>query len=483
MIMTSFLCFLFCFVLIGLSSSFKKQATKEDYLLATHNIKPWQVALASVATNSSGYMFIGLIGFTYLTGLSSAWVMIGWVFGDLIASLFIHEQLRRHSEQSKALSFASALSRWHGTDYKLLRLIGGIITVIFLGVYAAAQLKAGSKAMEALFGWPHFYGAVMGGAMVLVYCFAGGIRASIWTNVAQSFVMIVAMGLLFFVSIHSIGGFGAYWSKLALVQPGYLSLFPDNLQLVALPAGWLIAPFLFVMGWMFAGFGVVGQPHIMVHFMTMDQPNQMTRTRLYYYSWYTFFSAAAIGTGLAARLLLPDVAHFDAELALPVLAGQLLPDVLVGLILAGLFAATMSTADSQILCCTAAISNDLTPDDQTVSYMATKFITVGVTLMALLIAMWGPDSVFSLVLIAWSALACAFAPLLTVYALNQRVSQVVALTMMLVGFATMMAWRLAGLTGVTYEILPGIMAGFSVFSIAKLLGLSQPAPRQNSDNC
>ncbi|MEZ4576018.1 MAG: hypothetical protein R2857_14060 [Vampirovibrionales bacterium] len=377
MIMTSFLCFLLCFVLIGLSSSFKKQATKEDYLLATHNIKPWQVALASVATNSSGYMFIGLIGFTYLTGLSSAWVMIGWVFGDLIASLFIHEQLRRHSEQSKALSFASALSRWHGTDYKLLRLIGGIITVIFLGVYAAAQLKAGSKAMEALFGWPHFYGAVMGGAMVLVYCFAGGIRASIWTNVAQSFVMIVAMGLSVFVSIHSIGGFSAYWSKLALVQPGYLQPVPEQPAVGCLAGRMAHDPFPVCNGLdVCRSSGGGAAPH---HGALYDhkpaKPND-THPPVLLLAGTPSSRLPPSVPAWRRGCCLPDVAHFDAELALPVLAGQL-PAVLVELILAGLFATTMSTADSQILCCTAAISNDLTPNDQTVSYMATKFITVG----------------------------------------------------------------------------------------------------------
>jgi len=141
---------------------------------------------------------------------------------------------------------------------------------------------------------------------------------------------------------------------------------------------------------------------------------------------------------------------------------------LVGLVLAGLFAATMSTADSQILACTAAVTNDLLPKRYS-GYMATKFATVFVTVMALIIALSGNQSVFALVLIAWSALASAFAPLLIVYALKQKVPEKLAIAMMLGGPIVMLLWRHFELKGIIYECAPGILAGLLIFVVGKVL--------------
>ena len=457
MTIISFIICLIIFIVIGILSNFKNKHTNIDYLLAGHNIKPWLVALSAVATNNSGYMFVGMIGYTYNVGLSSMWLLIGWVFGDFLASLFIHKRLRETSENENAHSFASVLSRWHGNDYRKLRLTGGIITVAFLGTYASAQLNAGSKALHVLFGWDYSVGAIIGAVMVLLYCFSGGIRASIWTDAAQSFVMIFAMGLLVFVAIREIGSISQVIDSLREVSPIYLDFFPSDSLF-----GKIFGPILFVGSWIFAGFGVVGQPHVMVRFMAMDQPKNMKRVRFYYYSWYSLFCILTISAGLLARLLLPTVDTFDAELALPILSKQLLPEILVGIILAGLFAATMSTADSQILSCSAAITRDFINDKNT-SYLMTKLSTVFVTVVALIIALTGTESVFSLVIIAWSALACAFTPLITVYALGGKPSEKLAMFMMFIGLATMMLWRYLGLNDTIYEVAPGVLVGLSAY--------------------
>ncbi|MDB2550672.1 sodium/proline symporter [Rickettsiales bacterium] len=448
---TSFAICLFIFVIIGVLSTIANRHNNVDYLLADHSIKPWLVALSAVATANSGYMFIGMIGYTYFYGISSIWLLIGWVFGDFIASLFIHKKLRIISKEKSILSFAGAISKWGGTDYKTLRIYLGIITVIFLGVYAAAQLNAGSKALHILFGWDYNLGAIIGAIMVLLYCFAGGIRASIWTDAAQSFVMIFAMMLLCFVAIDKIGGIGEVFNKMNEVSVDYVALFPHNLAL-----GSFVGPLLFISGWFFAGIGIVGQPHIMVRFMAMDNPDNMTKVRIYYYSFYVIFCILTVLVGISARLLLPDTANFDAELALPILAMDLLPEILVGLILAGLFAATMSTADSQILSCSAAITRDFN-DKGNISYLITKLSTIFVTLTALLIAIYGSKSVFDLVIIAWSSLAASFAPLLIIYACGGKISERIAIIIAILGMVTIIIWRVLGLDKYIYEVAPGIL--------------------------
>ena len=169
MIIMSFVTCLLIFIVIGILSNFKNQHNSFDYLLAGHNVKPWLVALSAVATNNSGYMFVGMIGYTYAVGLSSMWLLFGWILGDYFASLFIHERLREITEKENAYSFVGVLSRWHGNNYQNFRIIGGIITLAFLGTYAAAQLSAGSKALHVLLGWNYSAGAVIGTVMVLFW--------------------------------------------------------------------------------------------------------------------------------------------------------------------------------------------------------------------------------------------------------------------------------------------------------------------------
>lgn len=189
MIMISFGFFLMLFVGVGILSTLKQKATTEDYLLAGRNVSPWLVALSAIATWNSGFMFIGMIGLTYTLGLSAMWLAIGLIVGDYIMSTFVHARLRQNSEKHESLTYAGALATWNGTNYRWVRLVGGLVTVLFLCAYAAAQLNAGSKALHVLFGWDYSVGAIIGCVMVVAYCFAGGIRASIWTDAAQSIVM------------------------------------------------------------------------------------------------------------------------------------------------------------------------------------------------------------------------------------------------------------------------------------------------------
>jgi sodium/proline symporter len=460
-IVLSFCFFLLVFTLIGLASLVKSRHNNLDYLLAGRQIKPWLVGLSAVATNNSGYMFTGMIGFTYMMGLSAVWLMVGWILGDLAGSFFIHKRLRIATESSNQHSFTGVLSHWNGADYRKLRFVCGLISVIFMGAYAAAQLNAGSKALHVLFGWDLAAGAVIGSIIVLAYCFAGGIRASIWTDAAQSVVMIMSMTLLLVFAIQNAGGTEQAINHLREVNADYMSWAPLDLPI----PGWL-GLILFLMGWCFAGFGVVGQPHIMIRFMALDKPQNIAKARFYYYSWFVLFYAITIVVGLMARILIPQVDSFDSELALPMMSTQLLPPILAGLMLAGLFAATMSTADSLILSCSASLTRDFFASKRE-NFWITKLSTVLVTFLALGIALNGNKSVFQLVLYAWAVLAAAFGPLLIIYCLGQKVSEYLAIAMVLTGSATVIIWTHLGWSRVIYEIVPGILAGLLVFVIGK----------------
>ncbi|WP_185235336.1 sodium/proline symporter [Teredinibacter franksiae] len=458
----SFVGFLLCFTCIGLASLWRSRGTKEDYYLASGNVHPWLVGLSAVATNNSGYMFIGVIGYTYATGLASIWLMVGWITGDFVASLFVHNRLRQATERSGEISYAGVLSHWYGQNFTALQRLIGLVSLLLLLTYAAAQLVAGGKALHVLLGWPLWAGSVAGAILVSLYCYAGGIRASIWTDAAQSIVMIIAMGMLLVVAVVNLGGASSAIEQMHAVE-GFMDWLPKDLVL----PGWLGGG-LFILSWLFAGFSVIGQPHIMVRFMALNDSSNMRQAKLWYYLWFSVFYCMATGVGLLARIYLSDTGAFDAELALPTMALELLPPVFVGLILAGIFAATMSTADSLVLNCSAAITHDILPHNIERTRLL-KLTTLLITGVALLLALSNNQSVFSMVIMAWSGLASAFAPLLLFLCLGKRPSQMASIVAIITGFAVALSWRLLGLHGMVYEGLPGIVVGTSVLYLYPLL--------------
>lgn len=461
--MLSFIAFMMIFAGVGLWSARRSTGSAADYLLASRTIPAWLTGLSAVATNNSGYMFIGMIGYTYEQGLASVWLMVGWLIGDYMISRLLYERVRHAAGRTGALSFSGLLSNWQGKSFPWVRVLAAVLTVLFLVIYAAAQLKAGSKALHVLMGWDEAAGAILGAVIVLAYCAAGGLRASIWTDAAQSFVMVVAMGLLCTLAILHAGGWDAFWAMLDAVSPSYLNLFPVSSEL-PLP----LSAVLFVAGWLMAGMGVAGQPHIISRFMAIADVGAIRRARSFYYGWFTGFYALTIIAGLATRLFVEASDGLDMELALPLMAQQFLPAVGLGAVLAGLFAATMSTADSQILSSTAAITQDLLPRHGRKLWL-NKLVTTLLAGVALGIALSNQQSVFALVLIAWAALASAFIPLLAVQAYGGRPSQVVAVLMMLCGLCGCIAWRMAGLSDYFYEIVPGLLTGFVVYASARVL--------------
>jgi sodium/proline symporter len=453
----TFILFLSVFLVIGLVSIFSSQNTKQDYYLASRSVAPSLVGLSAVATNNSGFMFIGVIGYTYVTGLASIWLMLGWIAGDFLSSTFIHSRLRLATQSTGEASFAGVLSRWNGGEGRMLQGVIGGISLLFMLAYASAQLVAGGKALHVLLDWPSWSGAVIGAALVMAYCFAGGIRASIWTDAAQSVVMMLAMGLLLVIATSNLGGVGPAIAQMNDV-PAFMDWFPKDL---AVPG--FIGGILFAVSWGFAGLSVIGQPHIMVRFMTLNDAGKMNQARLWYYLWFTIFYSMATGVGMLSRIYLADTGSFDAELALPAMAQQILSPALVGVILAGIFAATISTADSLILSCSAALTHDLLPH-KIENTKILKAGTAGITLFALLWALFNEQSVFNLVIMAWSGLASAFAPLLIVLALGRKPDAKASVIAIFAGLAVAMLWRYIGWHNAVYEGMPGILAGLLVLS-------------------
>ncbi len=458
-IASSFLISLLLFLVIGLSSVTKSRKTSEDYLVMGKTVPAWLAGLSAVATNNSGFMFIGMIGLTYATGLSSVWLMIGWILGDLVVSLLTLRQIHTASRSAKVHSYGGLLAHWHGENNHVLRRIIGLLTVFLLTIYAAAQLKAGSKATSVLLEWEPTWGVIISAGIVLLYSAAGGLRASIWTDAAQSLVMLLGMGMLIFGGIELAGGYAPALEKMAAIGSNFLGWFP-NTNLTGI--------ILFILGWLIAGMAVVGQPHIVIRFISLNDASQINRMRFYYYTWFTLFYGATIIVGMLSRITFPETAHFDPELALPTMAQMVLPEAMAGLVLAALFAATLSTADSLILSCSAAITRDFVQRPGKMhSLWVAKSITASVLGVAMFIALTGTESVFALVLDAWGLLGSAFAPLVIIHAAGQRVSQPLAISMVIGGVGAFLLWQQSGLGNDIYSVAPGMLAGIIVYLLGK----------------
>ncbi|MEO1560922.1 MAG: sodium/proline symporter, partial [Cyanobacteria bacterium J06632_19] len=426
--------------------------------LAGRSVNPWFTALSAMSTGQSGLLFIGQVGFAYKSGISSIWLTLGWALGDYIAWWLFFKKLREISEETESETVSGFLGQ-NTNGVRVITIISAVITIAFLGAYAAAQLVAGSKALSAVFDWNYSIGIIIGTVIVVIYCFSGGIRASIWTDTIQAIIMIGSLLLLLIVSLIKCGGINALWTQLNQIDPALVSLNPANLPLGFIP---------FFIGWMVAGFGVVGQPHIIVRAMAIDNAQNVSKARNIKVMAGLTTSFASLGIGLTGRVLLPDLlANGDPELVLPALALNLLPAVLVGVMLAGVFSATMSTADSQILSCSAALTQDIFPQFAH-SYKIVKLGTLTVTAIVLVIALFGDKSVFFLVTFAWSALASANGPLFIVRVLQKPINAIVAVAMMIVGISVALIWTITPeLSKLVYSVLPGMVAGILVYLIAQ----------------
>lgn len=455
----TFIGFMLLFTGVGVYSATKKQNDTTDYLLAGRSVNPWFTALSAMSTGQSGFLFMGQVGYAYRTGISSIWLSIGWAIGDYIAWWLFFKRLREISEETQTDTVSGFLGQ-NTNGARLITVISALITIGFLSAYAAAQLVAGSKALSAVFNWDYTVGIIIGTIIVVLYCFSGGIRASIWTDSIQAVIMIGSLLLLLAISIIKCGGFNGVLTQLADIDPALVNLSPADLPLGFIP---------FFIGWAVAGFGVVGQPHIMVRAMAIDNADNVAKARNIKVIAGFIAAFASLGVGLTARVLLPNLLDNggDAELTLPLLSLELLPVALVGLMLAGIFSATMSTADSQILSCSAALTQDIFPEFAH-SYKIVKLGTLTVTAIVFVIALFGSQSVFFLVTFAWSALASALGPLFMVRVLQQPINKTVAVAMMIVGISTAIVWGTnPELKKLVYEVLPGMTAGILVYLIAR----------------
>jgi len=438
---------------VGLASMFVKEDTTDDYLVAGRGMHPALAALSAVSTWNSGYMFIGAIGFTFMMGYNVFWMAILSTLGQVLAWAWLYKFIQNEGHDRGVRSLSSLVAEKAGAPEAKL---AAALSVLFLSIYAAAQLTAGGKALLVMLGWPEMVGILIGFVLVVAYCYAGGIRASIWTDAVQSCVMIVGSGILCWIAIGEVGGFSGLHSGLEAQSPALTNLMPPDLRFGV--SMWALAFFL-------GGLAVAGQPQVVSRVMTLGSDRDRKQAMIWFFVWQTPFVILMTIIGLASRVLF-SAADFDAELSLPMMAMETMPAIGVGMILASIFAATMSTADSQVLACTAAITDDIKPEWRE-DHKTTKKVTLVVAAFATAISIGGlyipgGDSVFTLVVLAVYGLGGIFVPLLIIRWMGYNPDTNHSLAMMVAAFVGVIGWSLLGFSGADgiFPSVPGMGAAF-----------------------
>ena len=454
LILFSFLLFMGIFAGVGIASMWVKQDTTDDYLVAGRGMHPALAALSAVSTWNSGYMFIGFIGFIFLQGYSAIWIAVVSTIGQLVAWIWLYKYIQKEGSERNLRSLSSLVSSKSGA---LEAKIAAVLSVFFLAIYAAAQLTAGGVALKSMLGWSEVTGILIGFVLVVAYCYAGGIRASIWTDAAQSGVMIIGSTILCLVALGKVGGLSGLHDSLSTIDSNMVNIYPSGLKFGA--TLWIAAFFL-------GGLGVAGQPQVVSRVMTLKDDSDRKQAMVWFFVWQTPFIALMFLIGLATRAIFPEMLAEDAETGLPRLAQSLNP-ILGGVILASIFAATMSTADSQVLACTAAITDDIKPEWNQ-DHGKTKKVTLVIAAFATSISLVGQqfpgfgDSVFALVVFAVYGLGGIFVPLILIRMAGYEPDSRHTISMMIAALMGVLVWTVLGFGEYVFPSVPGMGAAFAV---------------------
>jgi sodium/proline symporter len=469
----AFLVYLAVLIVVGLAA-YRKTKTFDDYYLAGRKLDPWATALSAEASSESGWLLLGLPGQAFSQGIGAFWVALGCVCGTFFNWTALAKRLRRITGFFRVITIPGYLEARFEDDSHVIRIIGAILIGVFMAAYVAAQFVASGKALSVTFGLDYTTSVLIGAAVILFYTMMGGFFAVAWTDVIQALMMVFGLVIIPVVGTIKLGGPAALWTRLAALAPegsGFLSLRAGKEG---------IALVTFLVGMIGIGLGYPGQPHVMVRFMAIKKPRLLRKGALIGVIWAVIALYGAVFIGLVARgVLTADPG--DPERVMPLLAMELLPSWLAGIVIAAAMAAMMSTADSQLLVSSSSFVQDLyhkalkrEPSPKRLVFLS-RIVTLLVGLIAMVVALrQDPENpvgvVFWLVLYAWGGLASSFGPLLILSLYWKRVTRAGAIAGMIAGSGTVIVWKnVAALSGFLYELVPGFVVSLIVILVVSCL--------------
>lgn len=437
--------------------------TFEDFALGGRKVKDWVVGLSAQASDMSIWLLVGLPAISYAMGLSAIWIGVGIMLGTAFNWFFLSKRMRRYSGMLGSMTVLDFLEQRVRDDYGVIKVVGSVSLILFYTISTSGEFIGAGKILDAVFGYSFLTGVLIGGALVLVYTLVGGYIAVSYTDVLQALVMLVAVLVLPIVGFLGIGSVATGLSELQQASGAAPGLFGGSAGVLTLLG--------FFAGTIGIGFGYPGQPHITVRYMSIDDYRNLRRASLIGMVWVTFATYGAIFLGWAAGGVLGSVENTDQ--VMPLLAQSLLPEWLVGVLIAGAIAGMMSTSDSKFLVATNAVSYNLykrfvneEASDQQILWVSRAVMVV---IVAAAVVLARPSGVvFTVILGGWAGIGASFGPLLIAALYWKRLNQWGAYAGVIVGMLTVAIWLLLDI-GVVYELIPGfVLSGIAIVAVSLL---------------
>lgn len=496
-IMITMIAYMAIVIIIGIAFAKKANKNTDSYFLGGRTLGPWVTAMSAEASDMSGWLLMGLPGVAYWCGIAdAAWTAIGLALGTYINWLITSKRLRRYSEKANAITLPEFFSNRFHEKSKIIMTVAALFILIFFTVYAASCLVTCGKLFSTLFGFDYVPMMIAGAVFVLIYTIIGGFLAESASDFMQAIVMVIALIVIVVTGTVAAGGLDAVVDNAKSI-PGFFEFFGianpvtdangvqqslNGQPLFGEAGTYGVLSVVSCLAW---GLGYFGMPQVLLRFMAIRSEKELKSSRRIATVWCLISLVIAVFIGVIGRALYPTAltTASEAENVFILLATNLLPAVLAGLVMAGILAATISSSDSYLLIAASAFSKNIfqglihkkASDKQVL--VISRITLLAITGVAIIIALDENSVIFNIVSFAWAGFGATFGPLMLMSLFWKRINRWGAIAGMIGGGVMVFVWNLAirPLGGVwdVYELLPAFI--FSCICIV-VVSLLTPAP-------
>ena len=482
-----------CFVIFtGIMIGRRSKKSSEGFYLGGRGMGPLVTAMSAEASDMSSWLLMGLPGVAYLTGVADAsWTAIGLALGTYLNFLLVAKRLRRYSVKLDAITIPSFISKRYGEKKPIVMCIASLIILIFFVPYVASGLAAIGKLFNSLFGWDYMTAVIIGAIVIISYTSVGGFSAVATMDLIQSIIMSIALIVITVFSVNQAGGLDAVIEN-AKSMAGYLSFTQTHDVATATAKPY---PFLNIASMMAWGLGYFGMPHILVRFMAIRDENELDLSRRIAAIWVVISMTIAVCIGMIGNAVskagaIPVLEGSNSETIVVQISNLLssfgaFPAIIAGFILAGILAATMSTADSQLLAASSAFSENLLGDvfgvklNAKQSMLVARMTVIVIAIISTFLASDPNSSVFKIVSFAWAGFGATFGPAILCALFWKRSNLQGMMAGLVTGGVMVFVWKfgIAKLGGMfaIYELMPAFLCALVAIIVVSLI---TPAPEQ-----
>lgn len=462
----------------------KKNNSVDDFYLGGRKLGPFVTAMSAEASDMSSWLLMGLPGVAYISGLAEAsWTALGLAVGTYLNWLIVARRIRRYSNHLDAITVPQFFSKRWGDDRNLLSAIAAVVIIVFFIPYLASGFSACGKLFASLFGTSYVTAMLISAAVIVIYTVMGGFLAASFTDLIQSIIMTVALIVVLSFGVAQAGGLDAVMDN-ARSLAGYLSLTHIHDATTGGSSPYSLLTICSLLAW---GLGYFGMPHILLRFMAIEEEKKLALSRRVATIWVVISMGVAIFIGVVGNGMtkagameqLADSETIIVQIASLISHYGIFAALVAGVILAGILAATMSTADSQMLAASSSVSQNLLVEffhlkiTGRKSVIVARSTMVAIALVAAFLARDPNSSVFRVVSFAWAGFGAAFGPVILFALFWKRSNKWGALAGMVVGGAMVFIWKygIATLGGAfaIYELLPAFIAASVAIVVVSLL--------------